>query len=85
MRRTQLLLDDDLWKILHVQADERGTTVSELARQALREKYSDPAALRSEAMEAVIGIWKDRDDIGQAEGYIRQLRKGSRRKRMLGQ
>jgi hypothetical protein len=85
MRRTQLLLDDDLWKTLHVQADERGTTVSELARQALREKYSDPAARRSEAMEAVIGIWKDRDDIGPTEGYIRQLRKGSRRRQMLGQ
>jgi hypothetical protein len=85
MRRTQLLLDDDLWKILHVQADERGTSVSELARQALREKYSNPATRRSEAMEAVIGIWKDREDIGPTEGYIRQVRKGSRRRQMLGQ
>ncbi len=86
MRRTQLLLDDDLWKTLHVQADERGTTVSELARQALREKYSNPATRRSEAMEAVIGIWKgSTEDIGPTEGYIRQLRKGSRRRQMLGQ
>jgi len=84
MRRTQLLLDDDLWKTLHIQAGQRGTTVSELARQALREKYSDPAAKRREAMEAVIGIWKERKDIGPTEGYIRQLRKGSRRKQMLG-
>lgn len=83
MRRTQLLLDDDLWKTLHVQADQRGTTVSELARQALREKYSDPAAKRRDAMEAVIGIWKDRDDIGSVDKYVRQLRAGSRRRQML--
>jgi hypothetical protein len=84
MRRTQLLLDEDLWKTLHVQAEQRGTTVSELARQALREKYSDPAAKRRDAMEAVIGIWKGRD-IGPTERYIRQLRKGSGRRQMLGQ
>jgi len=85
VRRTQLLLDDDLWKTLHIQADQRGTTVSELARQALREKYSDPVAKRRDAMEAVIGLWKDRDDIGPVDGYIRQLRKGGRRRQMLQQ
>jgi len=78
-----LILDDDLWKTLHIQADQRGTTVSELARQALREKYSDPVAKRRDAMEAVIGIWKDRGDLGATEGYIRQLRKGSRRRLTL--
>ena len=82
MRRTQLFLDDDLWKVLHVQASQLGTTVSELARQALREKYSDPAAKRRDAMEAVIGIWKDRNDIGSSAEYIGQLRKGGRRRRM---
>ena len=83
MRRTQLYLEDDLWKTLHVQADQLGTTVSELARQALRQKYSEPAASRRAAMEAVIGIWKDRDDFGTTERYIRQLRKGGRRRRTL--
>jgi hypothetical protein len=57
--------------------------VSDLARIALREKYSDPAAIRRNAMEAVIGIWKDRADIPPAEQYVRQMRKGSRRRKML--
>jgi hypothetical protein len=83
VRRTQLFLDEDLWKVLHVRAGQLGTTVSELARQALREKYSDPAAKRRDAMEAVIGIWKDRDDIGSTEKYVRESRKGSGRRRML--
>lgn len=66
-----------------MQAGKLGTTVSELTRQALREKYSDPAANRRDAMEAVIGIWKDRKDIVRTEDYIRQLRTGTRRSRML--
>jgi len=83
MRRTQLLLDDDLWKTLHLQADQRGTTVSELARQALREKYADATTKRRDAMEAVIGIWKDRNHITSVDKYIRQLRKGNRRRQSL--
>jgi hypothetical protein len=66
-----------------VQVYRLGTTVSELARQALLEKYSGPAAKRRDAMEAVIGIWKDRDDIGLAERYVRQLREGGCGKQML--
>jgi hypothetical protein len=84
VKRTQLYLEDDLWKTLHIQAKLLGTTVSELARQALRQKYADPSASRRNAMEAVIGIWKNREDIGSAEQYVQQLRKGSgRRKQML--
>ena len=83
VRRTQLFLEDDLWKSLRLQADQMGTTVSELARRALREKYAEPAAIRQKAMEAVIGIWKDREDIGSVERYVRQLRTGSRRRKML--
>ncbi len=78
-----MLLDDDLWKTLHLRADQERTTVSQLARLALRKAYSEPADVRKNAMEAVIGIWRDRDDIGPTNEYIRQLRKGSRRKQML--
>lgn len=83
MRRTQLFLEDDLWKALHIQAGQLGTTVSELARQALREKYSNPDSRRREAMEAAIGVWKDRGDMGSTENYIRRLRNGSRRRKAL--
>jgi hypothetical protein len=55
MRRTQLYLEDDLWKTLQ-------STVSELVRRALREKYLDDAATRKEALLSAVGLWKDRTD-----------------------
>ena len=39
MRRTQLYLDDQLWGALHARARTEKTTVSELVRQAVRERY----------------------------------------------
>ena len=39
MRRTQLYLDDQLWGALHARAQNEKTTVSELVRQAVRERY----------------------------------------------
>src|SRR5437667_9856495 len=48
MRRTQLYLDDHLWNALHARARSRRTTVSELVREALRERY---LARRDEQMK----------------------------------
>lgn len=74
MRRTQLYLDDDLWTLLHALARRSNTTISDLVRSAVRKQYA--TAGRKEAFEKVIGIWKDRSDIG--DDYVRQLRRGSR-------
>jgi len=38
-KRTQLHLDDDLWKTLHIRATQSAESVSELVRGALRERY----------------------------------------------
>jgi metal-responsive CopG/Arc/MetJ family transcriptional regulator len=65
VRRTQLYLDDDLWKLLHMIARQSGGTISELVRNAIREKYSQNNARRKEACEAIVGLWKDRTDIGE--------------------
>lgn len=81
MRRTQLYLDDDLWKLLHVIARQSGATVSDLVRNAIREKYSQDRARRIEAFESIIGLWKDRTDIGETDDYIRKLRRSSRLER----
>ncbi len=52
MRRTQLYLDDDLWNALRTRARKEGSTVSDLVRQAARERYRQ---LRSaEAMQALV-------------------------------
>ena len=82
MKRTQLYLDDDIWKALHVHSRQRRTSVSDLVRQAVRDRYGSSPANRRQAMMALVGMWKDRDDLPDATTYIRRLRRGKRLKRM---
>ncbi len=82
MRRTQLYLDDDLWNALHLRAKRSGGTISALVREAVRERYLGSADERKKAMRAVIGLWKDRADIGDATAYVRTLRRGTRLNRL---
>lgn len=83
MRRTQLYLDDALWSAMHARAKQRGVTLSELAREALRERYMNGAEARRAALLNFVGIWADRKDLLSTEKYLRQLRSGRRRRRML--
>lgn len=83
MRRTQLYLGDDLWNALHFHAHLNGQTVSELVRKAAREKYMGNPEERAAAMEGIVGLWKDRKDIENADIYIRKMRKGARLKRRV--
>ena len=82
MRRTQLYLSDDIWKALHVRSRQKGQSVSELVREAVREKYGRSPADRRRAMEALVGLRKDRRDIGDSTAYVRRLRKGKRLRRI---
>ena len=82
MKRTQLYLDEDIWKVLHIRSRQSGTSISELVRQAVRDKYGVSSAKRREAMQAVVGMWKDRTDLPATETYVRQLRRGRRLRRM---
>lgn len=58
MRRTQIYLDDHLWVALYAQANRERTTVSELIRQAIRERYIGNLMERRKAMQAFVGIRK---------------------------
>jgi ribbon-helix-helix CopG family protein len=82
MKRTQLYLNEDTWKALHIHARQRKTSISELVRQAVREKYGRSPADRKEAMQALVGIWKDREDLPDSDQYVRRLRKGKRLRRI---
>ena len=82
MKRTQLYLNEDIWKALRIRARQRKTSISELVRQAVREKYGRSAADRREAMQALVGIWKNREDLPDSEQYVRRLRKGKRLRRI---
>lgn len=82
MRRTQLYLNEDMWKALHIQSRQRGTSISELVRQAVRDKYGSSPARRRQAMQALVGIWRDRKDLPESGTYVRRLRRGKRLKRI---
>jgi hypothetical protein len=82
MKRTQLYLHENVWKALHVRARQSGTSISELVRQAVREKYGKSPAGRKQSMLALVGIWKDREDLPDSTAYVRQLRKGKRLRRI---
>ncbi len=84
MKRTQLYLDDDLWNGLHARARLEGTTISELVRVAARERYLGSLDARRLAMQAVVGIRKDRKDLADTKAYVRGLRRGTRLKRLAG-
>ena len=78
MKRTQLYLNEDIWKALHIRSRQLGTSISELVRQAVREKYGSSPAARTQAMQALVGLWKGRSDLPDSEAYVRRLRKGKR-------
>ena len=81
MRRTQLYLDDDLWNALHARARSKGTTISDLVRQATRECYLGKLDERREAMQAWVGVRKDRSELPDSTEYVRGLRRGTRTER----
>lgn len=82
MKRTQLYLEEDLWDTLHAHARRQGTTISDLVRKAARERYMNDHEQRQADMMAVVGLWKNRTDLPDTGTYIRNLRKGTRPKRL---
>jgi len=82
MKRTQLYLHEDVWKALHIRSRQERTTISELVRQAVRDKYGSSPANRRQAMRAIVGLWKNRKDLPDTETYVRRLRKGNRLRRL---
>jgi Arc/MetJ family transcription regulator len=82
VRRTQLYLDDDLWTALHARAQSQHTTISELVRQALRERYPGNLEERRRAMVAFIGSHKRKGDTKDAVTIVRDLRRGHRLKEL---
>ena len=82
MRRTQLYLDGELWNALRARARRERTTVSDLVRQAARERYLGDLEARRQAMQAFIGVRKDREDLGDSVESVRRLRRGARIERL---
>ncbi len=85
MKRTQLYLEEDVWRLLQVLARESKSSVSDLVRQAVRQKYCASPARRKEVFQSVVGLWRNRKDLPDSERYVRALRTGQRLKRSAGE
>jgi hypothetical protein len=82
MKRTQLYLDEEMARTLETLSRQKATTVSELVRASLRERYMPGKDLDKVALaRGLIGIWKNRRDLKDIEAAVRKLRRGSRLKR----
>jgi hypothetical protein len=82
MKRTQIYLTNDQWRELSVLSSEKRTTVSALIRRAIDQVYQhDGHDDFDQALQAVMGIWKDRTDIGSTDDYVRSLRRDTRMER----
>jgi hypothetical protein len=82
VRRTQLYLDDDVWNALHVRARRERTTISELVRRAVRDRYAGSDEKRREAMLAFVGSARRGPGAPDAVELVRSLRSGRRIERI---
>ena len=83
MKRTQLYIEDDVFKMLRRVGKERAVSISELVRAAVKKVYAlDKPDNADMILKESAGIWKDRKDIASSEEYVRQMRKDTRKKRL---
>ena len=81
MVRTQLYLGETIHRRLQGLARQQGRTISELVRDALLRAYGAGTNEREATLRAIEGLWRDRNDIGDTRGYVRRLRRDTRRVR----
>jgi len=82
VHRTQLYLDKTTHARLKAAARRRGRTISDLVREALELVYGSPhTADRLATLRGIAGLWRDRDDLGDTAGYVRRLRRDTRKGR----
>ena len=83
MKRTQLYLDEEMARLLETLGRQQGTTVSELVRKSLRERYMQSRDLdKAELARELSGIWRKREALKDIDATVRKLRKGARLRRL---
>ena len=85
MQPAQIELEDWAWAVLREVSTQKGVGISDLIQLAVQEKYrmTDPA--RIEAFREWRAPWRDRDDIGDAETFVRALRDDTRLARLYSE
>ncbi|MBI2988855.1 MAG: ribbon-helix-helix protein, CopG family [Deltaproteobacteria bacterium] len=83
MKRTQLYLDEQMARTLAALSRQKGTTVSELVRESVQEKYMSKVDVDKVSLARQLsGIWRNRKDLEEIDQTVRGLRKGKRLKRL---
>lgn len=79
MVRTQIYLERSQKEALERLSAQRGQAMAELIRTAvnrLLEEECTRAQGLSEALNRTFGLWRERTDIQDAEGFVRATRQG---------
>ncbi len=70
-------------RTLAVLSRQKGTTVSELVRESVQERYMNRKDIDKVSLARQLsGIWRNRKDLRAIDQTIRRLRKGTRLKRL---
>jgi len=75
-------LDEHLWSALRARARSQKTTISQLVREAVRERYLGRQDEQVKAMREFVGIRNGRSEPLDATEYVRRLRQGDRLDRL---
>lgn len=73
MKRTQIYLEEDAFKLLAKESQIEHKSLSALIRESINKRITHKSANIIKKMNAVFGIWKNRHIDPQK--YIRKLRK----------
>ncbi len=83
MKRTQLYIEDDVFRVLRRVSREKTVSISELVRRAVKKVYAlEKPEHAEDVLREAAGIWKDRKDIQSTEQYVRRTRKDTRKERL---
>ena len=74
MVRTQIYLNERQKSILDKLSAERGSSVSDLIRQAVDQFIAKASNDFEEALDLSFGIWRGRKEFGKSSEYVRSLR-----------
>lgn len=66
------------WNALHGRARSEKTTISELVRLAVRERYTGDLERRRDSMQGFVGSRGTRREVRDASEEVRLLRRGRR-------